>query len=108
MLAGSSATDGILGNEFDQRWIAEIVPTFEENVLADQLRMRIQVRPQALDITRIEQVNRSPKRRVVDSFVMRQCQIVDACWLFDATLEPRPGRESALTSNGPLCVVEGK
>jgi hypothetical protein len=48
--------------------------------------MRFQVRAQSLNITNIKQVYRSPEHRILDSFVVRERQVVGASWFFDTPL----------------------
>ena len=65
-------TNGILGNELQQRRVAKIVCTFEDDPLPRQMRMLLQVSPQTCCISCIEKIDGPAKQGVLDSFMVRQ------------------------------------
>jgi hypothetical protein len=68
----------IFRDELEQRRIPEVVAAFEQDTLADQRRMGIEVRPQAVNVTGIEEVDRASKDWILNSLMVRQRQIVSA------------------------------
>src|SRR5271165_4788439 len=71
-----AAANRILGREFQQGWVSEVIPTLENNALPHQIRMLVQVGAQAGHVALIEKVDGAAKYGVFNSLVVRQIQII--------------------------------
>ncbi len=96
----------ILGDKFQQRGILKVIAAFENDALADQIRMFVQVGAQAFGIAGVQKLHGTAKCGVFDSLVVGQIQVVGEGRFFDVPLQARPTRESTLASNGELRVAE--
>jgi hypothetical protein len=62
----------IFGDELQQRWIAKVVSTFENDPLTHQVRVMFQVSAQTCCITCIEKIDGATKQGVFYSLMMGQ------------------------------------
>jgi hypothetical protein len=70
----------ILRDEFQKCGPPKIIPTFENDVLMHEIRMLIQMGPQIRHVTCVEEFHGAPERRVFNSLVMRQIELVRERW----------------------------
>ncbi len=64
--------NGILSDEFQQRWIPKVVPAFENDLLIHKSGMLIQVCTQTRHVTCIEELHGTAKCRIFNSLLVRQ------------------------------------
>src|SRR5580658_8693771 len=102
----AAAADRVFRDEFEQRRIAEVVATLEDNSLTRQLRVQPEVSMQASLIASVHEVDRAPENGVLNALVMGQVQPVGPGGPFNARLEPRPGGEAVLAGDGELRVAK--
>src|ERR1700722_14060830 len=98
----------ILGDEFQQRWFAEVVPSLENQLLLRQLRMPLQVRAQASYVTCIEEFHGAAECCIFNPLLVRQFQSIGERWFFDVPFQSRPARESTFASDGKLRVAQAE
>jgi hypothetical protein len=98
----------IFGDEFQQSWILKVVGAFENDVLMDEVRMLMQVRAQACDITGIEELDSKAKCWIFNALVMRQVQAIGERWLFDVALQSGPTGKTIFASDGELGVTQAE
>ena len=76
----SAMANRILRDEFQKCGPPKIIPTFENDVLMHEIRMLIQMGPQIRHVTCVEEFHGAPERRVFNSLVMRQIELVRERW----------------------------
>src|ERR1700676_5115817 len=100
--------NGILSDEFQQRWIPKVVPAFENDLLIHKSGMLIQVCSQTRHVTCIEELHRTAKCRIFNSLLVRQIQSIGERWFFNVPFQPRPAGKSIFAGDRNLRVTEAK
>jgi hypothetical protein len=96
----------ILRHELQQRGVPKVVSPLKDNMLMNQPGMLLEMRTQTRRIAGVKKLHRETKRRILNSFVMRQADLSSERWPLDMRLQSDPTRESMLTSNRHLRVAE--
>jgi hypothetical protein len=71
-----------------------------------QFRMLGQIATQSRDVPCIYKIYGAPKRRVFDSFMMRQIELIGLSRLFDMPFESGPALEASFARDDELGVAE--
>jgi hypothetical protein len=100
--------NGILSDEFQQRWISKVVPALENDVLMHKIRMLMQVCAQISCVTCIEEFHGMAKRCIFNPLLVRQIQSIGERWFFNVPFQPRPARKSVFAGDGKLRVTKAQ
>jgi hypothetical protein len=100
--------NGILSDEFQQRWIPKVVPAFENDLLMHKSGMLIQVCTQTRHVTCIEELHGMAKCRIFNSLLVRQIQSIGERWFFNVPFQPRPAGKSMFAGDCKLCIAEAE
>ena len=88
-----AVTNRIFGDELQQRWIIEVVPAFERDVLMHQLGMPLQISAQSCHVPGIDKIHGASKNGVFNSFMVGQIQLIGERGFFDMPFQARPSWE---------------
>jgi len=66
----SVVADWVLGDELKQRWVAEVVPAFEGDMLACEFRMLFQIGAQTRHVAPVEQIDGVAKNGVFNALMV--------------------------------------
>jgi len=99
-----AAADWVLGNEFEERGIAEIVFSFESDATMDEIGMLLKMSAESGGITGVEEIDGVAEDGIGDALVMRKIEAVGGSGFFGAGFETRPTRETGLAGDDELSV----
>jgi hypothetical protein len=98
----------VLGHKFQQCRITKVVSTFEGDMPTCEIRVLLEVRSQTFCIAGVEQLDRTAKCGVFNSFVMWKVELITRFGLLNATLQFHPARKSTLTRNRELRIAQSQ